>query len=62
MGEAVWAEASDDNEEGEETEAQGEVDETFASRRLRRWLKGMFGGGRPPADEPPGREPDQSPS
>ena len=26
------------------TEAHGAVDEAFASRRLRRWLKGMFGG------------------
>ena len=36
-------------------EAHGKVDETFTSRRLRRWLKGMFGGGAaaetPPEDE-----------
>jgi hypothetical protein len=52
----VWAEASyDDGGEAPDTEAHGEVDETFASRRLRRWLRGMFGGGqgleRPPEDE-----------
>jgi hypothetical protein len=49
----TWAEASDENEETTETEAHGEVDETFASRRLRRWLRGMFGGGtKPPPDQP----------
>ena len=52
----VWAEASDENEEGNETEAHGEVDETFASRRLRRWLRGMFGGGGQQAAEPPARD------
>ena len=54
MGGVVWAEAPDD-ERDEETEAHGKVDETFASRRLRRWLEGMFGGGhatkKPPEDE-----------
>jgi len=54
MGAVVWADAPDD-ERDEETEAHGKVDETFASRRLRRWLKGMFGGGtapeKPPEDE-----------
>jgi hypothetical protein len=49
----VWAEASDDNEEATETEAHGDVDDTFASRRLRRWLKGMFGGGERAAEPPP---------
>ncbi|TML61715.1 MAG: hypothetical protein E6G18_02625 [Actinobacteria bacterium] len=56
MGAVVWAESSDDDRvEPAETEAHGEVDETFASRRLRRWLRGMFGGGhaleKPPEDE-----------
>ncbi len=56
MGGVVWAEASnDDEDEAAETAAHGEVDESFASRRLRRWLRGMFGGGqgieRPPEDE-----------
>lgn len=45
MGAVVWAEAPEDDGEEAETEAPGEVDETFASRKLRRWLKGMFGGG-----------------
>jgi len=48
----TWAEASDDHDEASETEAHGEVDETFASRRLRRWLRGMFGGGQHPPDPP----------
>jgi hypothetical protein len=56
MGEVVWAEASDDDrKEAAETHAHSDVDETFASRRLRRWLSGMFGGGqaveKPPDDE-----------
>jgi len=45
MGAVLWAESSDDSaDEGAETEAHGEIDETFASRRLGRWLRGMFGG------------------
>ena len=50
----VWADAPDDDPDAE-MEAHGKVDETFASRRLRRWLEGMFGGGpgteKPPEDE-----------
>ena len=45
MGAVVWAETPEDEGDDAETEAHGEVDETFASRKLRRWLKGMFGGG-----------------
>jgi hypothetical protein len=53
MSGAVWAEApEDDRDEPVETEAHGQVDETFASRRLKRWLKGMFGG-TASEDEPP---------
>ena len=44
MGAVFWAEAPEDDSDESETEAHGEVDETFASRRLKRWLKGMFGG------------------
>jgi hypothetical protein len=45
MGALLWAEANDDPpDEGPETEAHGEIDETFATRRLGRWLRGMFGG------------------
>jgi hypothetical protein len=54
MGAVVWAEAPEDDGENAEKEAPGEVDETFASRKLRRWLKGMFGGGQAstkPTDE-----------
>jgi hypothetical protein len=56
MGAVVWAETpQDDGDDALETEAHGAVDETFASRRLRRWLKGMFGGNaateEPPEDE-----------
>jgi hypothetical protein len=58
MGAVVWAEASDDGPpEDAEIEVHGEVDETFASRRLRRWLKVMFGGPREP-DEQNEREPE----
>ena len=56
MGALVWAETPDDeSSEAAETQAHGRVDETFAARRLRRWLQGMFGGDpaveKPPADE-----------
>jgi hypothetical protein len=45
MAAVLWAESSDDSaDEGAETEAHGEIDETFAARRLGRWLRGMFGG------------------
>jgi hypothetical protein len=59
----LWAEAPDDDgpEQAPESEAHGGVDESFAARRLRRWIRGMFGGGKkPPAAEPhePGREQD----
>jgi hypothetical protein len=54
MSGAVWAEApEDDRDDPAETEAHGQVDETFASRRLKRWLKGMFGGRPGSDDEPP---------
>jgi hypothetical protein len=48
----LWAETPDDDREeaAADTEAHGGVDETFASRRLKRWLRGMFGG---PAPERP---------
>jgi hypothetical protein len=57
----LWAEGSDDDrDKAEDTEAHGSVDETFAERRLRRWLKGMFGGKLErqdrPGDEPGNRE------
>jgi hypothetical protein len=47
-GGVVWAEIPDDDRgdaEAPESAAHGAVDESFAARRLRRWIKGMFGGG-----------------
>jgi hypothetical protein len=62
-GSVRWAEAPDAR--GEDTppdaEAHGEVDDTFAARRLRRWLKGMFGGTPPAPAEAPSGEPDDPP-
>jgi hypothetical protein len=55
----LWAEAPDeDGDAADESDVEAEVDESFAARRLRRWIRGMFGG--QPAAEPeePGREPD----
>ncbi len=49
----AWAEAddaADDDEPGDEELADAEV-EDIAARRLKRWLRGMFGG---TADEPKG--------
>ena len=55
----LWAEVPEDGDgdEAPESEAHGDVDDSFAARRLRRWLKGMFGG-KPAAAGPeePGRE------
>jgi hypothetical protein len=56
MGAVFWAEAPEDDGEDGETEAPGEVDETFASRKLRRWLKGMFGGGQASTKPPDEQE------
>jgi hypothetical protein len=58
-GSVLWAETPDE-EEAPDCEAHGGVDESFAARRLRRWINGMFGG-KPAAAEPeePGREPEQ---
>jgi hypothetical protein len=61
-GVVLWAGTPDEepNAPAPETEAHGGVDETFAARRLRRWLKGMFGGtprAAGPEDEP-GRTPE----
>jgi hypothetical protein len=58
----VWAEAPDEDggDDTPESEAHGDVDESFAARRLRRWINGMFGGAaKPAAEEDPGREPEE---
>ena len=57
----MWAEAPDPHgdDAAPDAEAHGDVDDTFAARRLRRWLKGMFGG-TPPAETASG-EPEGSP-
>ena len=45
----TWAEIPDgDAEDAQEETQEAEVDETLATRRLRHWLRGMFGGGREP--------------
>jgi hypothetical protein len=59
-GSVLWAETPDeDREEAPESEAHGDVDESFAARRLRRWIKGMFGGEpKLAAEQEPDREPE----
>jgi hypothetical protein len=49
----AWAEADDeaDNDAPDESEAADADVEDIAARRLRRWLRGMFGG---TSDEPKG--------
>ena len=61
-GSVLWSETPDEGgPETPEAEAHGDVDDSFTARRLRRWIKGMFGGGEQPAaagPEEPGREPE----
>jgi hypothetical protein len=58
-GSVLWAETPDEEpDESDEPEAHGDVDETFAARRLRRWIKGMFGG-KPAATGEPERKPEE---
>ncbi|MFL5969127.1 MAG: hypothetical protein ACJ74L_05990 [Gaiellaceae bacterium] len=58
-GSVLWAETPDDDED-ETPEAEAHVDDSFAARRLRRWLKGMFGG-KPTAAEPEPEEQEPRP-
>jgi hypothetical protein len=52
-GSVLWAETPDEEgDEADQVERPGEVDESFAARRLRRWIRGMFGG--KPVEEPRG--------
>jgi hypothetical protein len=55
-GSVLWAETPDD--EGEVEAHDAEVDESFAARKLRRWLTGMFGGKPAAEEEPPEGESD----
>jgi hypothetical protein len=60
-GSIRWAEipADEDGDNGDDTLAHGAVvDESVAERRLRRWLKGMFGGEERETSEPPERKPE----
>jgi hypothetical protein len=55
----VWAETPDDDGSEEvDAQAHGAVDESFAARRLRRWIKGMFGGAPEASEQPPEHEPE----
>jgi hypothetical protein len=56
-GSVLWAETPDEDRDEAEGNEAADVDESFAARRLRRWIKGMFGGTPAPEEEPP--EPDQ---
>ena len=47
----VWAETPDEGTDADPDEDGGEVDDTLATRRLRHWLRAMFGG--TPSNEPP---------
>ena len=53
----TWAETPDDDrDESTDADVEAAVDETFAARRLRRWIRGMFGGQPAAGPEEPGRE------
>jgi hypothetical protein len=56
MASVLWSETPDENREEAERSNAAEVDETFAQRRLRRWIKGMFGGKRDPDADRGNRE------
>jgi hypothetical protein len=61
-GSIRWADVpadDDDGDNGDDTRAHGAiVDESVAERRLRRWLKGMFGGKEQETSERPKEEPE----
>jgi hypothetical protein len=56
-GSVLWSETPDETGEDAEGPEAADVDESFATRRLRRWIKGMFGGTPASEDEP--TEPDK---
>jgi hypothetical protein len=54
----LWSEPSDDPaDDRPETEAHRSLDEAVEQRRLRRWLKGMFGGERDARKTEPDADP-----
>jgi hypothetical protein len=55
-GSVLWAETPDENSDDAEGADAADVDESFAARRLRRWIKGMFGGEPAPKDEAPDKD------
>jgi hypothetical protein len=55
-GSVLWSETPDETGEDAEGPEAADVDESFATRRLRRWIKGMFGGQPEPEDEPEDQE------
>jgi hypothetical protein len=57
-GPVLWAETPDDEQAEVEAHGNAEVDESFATRKLRRWLRGMFGGEPAARDERSEDEPD----
>jgi hypothetical protein len=58
-GSVLWAEPPEEEAGDDGDDAVAHVDESFAARRLRRWLKGMFGGEQSAAEpDEPGREED----
>jgi hypothetical protein len=52
-GSVLWSETPDEAGDEAEKPTAADVDDSFATRRLRRWLKGMFGGPSEPKEEPP---------
>ncbi|MDQ2983356.1 MAG: hypothetical protein M3R70_05465 [Actinomycetota bacterium] len=53
MAEWLWAESEEEpgvDDQGDQADPS-DVDESLATRRLRRWLKGMFGSARPQPDD-----------
>jgi hypothetical protein len=44
MASVLWSETPDESREENDRPGGADVDDSFASRRLRRWIKGMFGG------------------
>jgi hypothetical protein len=55
MASVLWSETPDESREETERPDSAEVDESFAQRRLRRWIKGMFGG-KPKEDDDRGND------